>query len=331
MSKVFFLLLTFTAPLFCEPLKRNICVFTINSLYGEREFANRIVLAAHNLGWDATTYNIESDLPFNDENLDFIIDLSYKAHLIPTKKMKYLPILERKRFIDRNGLLKENAFHYAGYLSLFNKSSKMEQQFKKLRKPLFMIKWFPTVHEVPYKEVNPAQLAYTYCNWGNRGNDERYIELTRLLSKQEYFHLFGGKAAENQYPESYQGSIPFDGESLLDAFNERGITLVIHSQKHNPYKIPSARIFEAAAASTVIISDRNEFVLKNFGDSVLYFDHTKSGKEMFQQIHKHMNWILAHPDLAQDKAKKAHEIYKKRFVLEDQLLELSLMHEKVKA
>jgi spore maturation protein CgeB len=80
---------------------------------------------------------------------------------------------------------------------------------------------------------------------------------------------------------------------------------------------PSARIFEAAAASSVIISDELPFTQKHFGDSVLYVDTTQSAEEMFRTIDGHVKWILSHPQEAQELARRSHQIFCEKFALED--------------
>lgn len=99
--------------------------------------------------------------------------------------------------------------------------------------------------------------------------------------------------------------------------NQHGISLVLHNGGHLQNKAPSGRIFEAAAAAAVIISDEHAFVKREFKNSVLYIDHRKF--DLFSQIEKHMQWIKANPEKARAMAEKAHQIFLQKFTLEDQL------------
>ena len=101
---------------------------------------------------------------------------------------------------------------------------------------------------------------------------------------------------------------------------------MLHSESHHKYKIPSGRIFEAVAASAVVITDRNPFVMEHFGDSLLYIDQTLSGDEMFNQIDAHVMWIQNHPEEALEMAKRAHQIFEEKFLLEQQLLQFDEFH-----
>ncbi|MGE5196154.1 MAG: WD40 repeat domain-containing protein, partial [Anaerolineae bacterium] len=51
-----------------------------------------------------------------------------------------------------------------------------------------------------------------------------------------------------------------------------------------------------------------------------------SGESIYHQIHQHMDWIQSNPTASLEKAKQAHEIYKEKFLLENQLLRLAEFH-----
>ena len=123
--------------------------------------------------------------------------------------------------------------------------------------------------------------------------------------------------------------LPFDGKSIHGAMREAGIALVIHADPHLELSAPTARIFEAAQAGCVIISDKNPFIIKHFGDTVLYFDETKEGQELFQQIHAHVQWIFDHQKEAEAMARRAHAIFGEKFNLEGQVKDLALLHERI--
>jgi spore maturation protein CgeB len=94
----------------------------------------------------------------------------------------------------------------------------------------------------------------------------------------------------------------------------------MHRDTHLKAGAPSGRIFEAAAAAAVIISDKHPFVEKEFKNSVLYVDQTRD--DLFEQIDTHMRWIKENPEAAKTKALQAHKIFLEKFTLEEQLIRL---------
>jgi spore maturation protein CgeB len=154
----------------------------------------------------------------------------------------------------------------------------------------------------------------------------KYKKLFSRLDKTHFFSVYGQKNEWLHTPNCYRGFIKSDGLSLIKTMNKCGVTLILHAPDHYLGHTPTARIFEAAAASTVIISDKNPFVERNFGDSVLYIDHEKTSDEIFDQINNHMKWITANPEEAKNLARRSHEIFIKKFTLEAQLLKLLDLH-----
>jgi hypothetical protein len=81
----------------------------------------------------------------------------------------------------------------------------------------------------------------------------------------------------------------------------------------------------------MIISEDMKFIKDNFGDNILYIDPSKSAQEIFVAIDKNMKWIIANPELAREKAKKANAIFQEKFTLEKLLLNVEKMHLKLQA
>ena len=144
-----------------------------------------------------------------------------------------------------------------------------------------------------------------------------------LLDQNDWLQVYGPEERWGFIPHSLKGMLPFDGISIRKAIQEAGIALVLHSSRHLGIGAPSARVFEAAAASAVIISDMHPFIMREFGGSVLYVDHRKNGEEMFKQIKSHMEWIRLHPEEAKELAYRSHKIFLEKFTLESELLKLS--------
>ena len=192
---------------------------------------------------------------------------------------------------------------YDGLLLTIQNQDKIKKYCEKRNLPLLLLDWYPTVQFNPYRAVTPKYVGYIFCIWGDRRNGKYSFVLDQLQGSGD-LHVYGNEGAKTQFPKAYRGFIPFDGQTLLDTLQRDGITLVLHSNMHLTQRMPSGRIFEAAAASTVIICDRHPFVMKHFGDAVLYFDHNQDSLTIFNQIKQHLDWIKNNPQPALEMAKK---------------------------
>jgi hypothetical protein len=228
-------------------------------------------------------------------------------------------------FFEEDGSLKKPYQNYDGYLLTYS-PNKDDPNFANGSRPY--LSWYPTVHFQPYQRVTPHHLFYLGCMWGDRFNDVNCRKLIHLIDQEPYTQIYGNLAFQALCPKCYSGPLPFDSESVIEKARQCGITLVLHSKEHLLHGLPSGRIFEAAASSSIILSDENSFVRQHFGDAVLYLNTAASPESIHRQIQEHMTWIEAHPEEALAKAQRAHEIYTRDFLLEDQLRRLALFHEK---
>ncbi|MBO7537528.1 MAG: glycosyltransferase family 1 protein [Alphaproteobacteria bacterium] len=187
-----------------------------------------------------------------------------------------------------------------------------EDQVREICPEGLIIPFFFSVPATKFSDNPKERLFFGGCIW-DKYRKSVVRKLYEFLDNTNYFDLYGVK---NLGISSYKGCIPFGENTVLKIMEKSGITLVLHSGEHFENNIPTARIFEAAAASTVVITDRLPFIVKNFGDSVLYIDRDKSPEEIFRQIDAHMQWILSHPQEAIELARRSHEIFLQNFTLE---------------
>lgn len=312
------------SPLTIQAQIKTVGIVVRPYFYGEIEFAHRIVRAGENIGWTSTVIDY-LDQTVDQKKFDFTICLVPEACRLSC--ISYLALFDPiHHYFRSNGRLKSEYLTYDGYLVTYPINFENKFSFFFSCRP--WMNWFPLVHFLEYEEVDPHYLFYICCNWGSRLQDEKYKTLLQLLDASSYAHFYGRDSFKKEYPNSYISSIPMDGESLFAKMREDGVCLVLHSEDHLESGIPSGRIFEAIASSAVVISDRNPFVLEHFGDSLLYIDLDASGEELFKQVEEHMHWIRNHKQEAKNKSKKAYEIYKRKFLLEDQLIKLEEMHDK---
>lgn len=318
-----FLLLVFFSAL--SGTERHIALVVRPEFRGESAFAYRLKSACKNIHWKADIIDVTKATIFK-KKYDFVINLSPGSYKFPNCN-NYLAIFHpTHHYFDGEGHLISEYRSYDGYLLAYSPQSYVNESKDFINgHPLSSMQWYPTVQKQKFKKVDPLYLFHICCHWGNRINGE-FLQLLNFLDKQSYTRFYGSPTVQQLYPQSYLGEIPYEGNALFKLASKAGISLVIHSEDHNKYGVPSGRIFEAAAASTVIICDQNAFVQKHFGDSVLYIDTKANAFSVFNQIEDHMNWIRTNKSAALKKAKKAYAIYRKKFLLEDQLLRLEEFH-----
>ena len=184
---------------------------------------------------------------------------------------------------------------------------------------------FLTLYHGTHKPIlEPAigenKLFYCGINWeAISGNGGRHHELLKILDAKGYVDIYGPKVFQGvevwKGYESYQGSIPFDGMTLIKKVAQSGIGLVLSSEAHIRSGLMSSRLFESLAAGVPIICDGNPFAKKNFGDLLLYVDTKKQPIEIADQIETHVEWIKQNPEEALGMAKKAQDIYLEKFEL----------------
>ena len=302
----------------------------INSNYvGEREVAWRIKIAGENLGWTVIIDENQGCEIQNMKELDWVICLIPKNEFSNPYCLNYQTIFHPFSYLDNQRKLVEFYEKYDGYLLTINDRETIEEGLKLKNKEFNFIPFYPTVYHVPYKKIELNNLFTTIPVWGNRLKERKFRTLYRFLSQKENVKFYGVNKNADIISNGYMGKIPFDGVSVINILQQHGIVLVIHSDIHNKEEIPSSRIFEAAAASTVIISDKNAFIKKYFGDSVLYIDTSLSAETIFGQIEEHLDFIYKNPEKALEMARKAHEIFIENFEMSSQLLKLETLHNEI--
>ncbi|MDP2193845.1 MAG: glycosyltransferase, partial [Alphaproteobacteria bacterium] len=180
------------------------------------------------------------------------------------------------------------------------------------------LNFYFTVSSTPYKLINFAHSTLFFCGgaW-----DKRYAACLEILDSMEAFNWYGSDKLCGK--KSYRGYCT----SIIDTIAQHGVALVLHSKHHIANEEPSLRIFEASAASALIISDKHPFIVKHFGDSVLYIDQNDSEEKIAEDIMHHYAWVKSHPTEAANMTRRSHKIFLDKFTLEDQLLRLIHVHQ----
>jgi Glycosyl transferase family 2/Glycosyl transferases group 1 len=163
----------------------------------------------------------------------------------------------------------------------------------------------------------PPQLAIMYA--GVHWDGSRHGEVFRGLDGRVRLHLYGPPKAWRDRGESCRGILPFDGVSVINAIRDAGISLCLHKAAHREASCPSMRLFEAAAAGALIITDDFEFPREWFRDSVLYLDGELPPPMVVEQIVSHVEWANRNPAAANRLANRSNELFRRRLTLESML------------
>ncbi|HSX19765.1 MAG TPA: glycosyltransferase [Gammaproteobacteria bacterium] len=314
---------------------------------GERELGARIMKVMPKLGVNVKFVNLRNDKKptiFDQKILDkpaaaaaamqpdFILVIDRAVP--PVAGFRNYVVLDQhpgayiKQDQGKFEFIKPYHYQFNGLFPAFKEIDLLQQVYEAQGKPYVGLPWRPTVHSNNYQAQTAKRLFYPGGSLSDatRGS-EKYKQVMRMLDQTGYFEVYGWKERWKHTPNSYRGFIPIDGESLQRINNRAGISLLLHDMEHFNAGVPTGRIFEAAAANTIMISDKHPFIIEHFGDNVLYIDVDQDAEHMFKQIDQHVQWIFAHPEEAKIMANRCHAIFLQKFTLEDQMrrvLELAI-------
>ncbi len=160
-------------------------------------------------------------------------------------------------------------------------------------------------------------IMYAGIDW----DGSRHGEVFRGLEERVPMRLYGPPDAWVGH-DAYCGPLPFDGVSVIGALRELGIALCLHKHAHRQANCPTMRLFEAAAAGALIITDNFEFPHYWFRNSVLYVDAELPAERVVRQIVSHVEWARLNPVAASRLAKRSNELFRQHLSLETMLQSL---------
>ncbi|MBD3881910.1 hypothetical protein IFO70_09100 [Phormidium tenue FACHB-886] len=294
-------------------------------LVAETELAQRIALAAQNLGWE--TVELQTAAQVNAFQPDFVIALhnnSPKLAAFPTYGCLWNPL----SFFEGTEQYVKHVLTYDGYLTSSGAVDRwLHQILYTTPKTFFTAPFYTSCPKTPYQPPNldPPRLMYLGSNW----DGSRFPELFEGLDAKEYMTIYGNPDGWTHLKQSYRGALPYDGTTVLQTLNQTGVGLCLHRAEHRYYGLPSMRIFEIVASGAVAICGDHPFIRDRFGESVLYLDPDANPSEQVDRISTLMHWIQANPQAALAKSAQAHQIFLEHFALEKLLLDLVPHHETV--
>ncbi|WP_168040652.1 glycosyltransferase [Neoroseomonas oryzicola] len=163
----------------------------------------------------------------------------------------------------------------------------------------------------------PGELRLMYA--GIHWDGSRHGAVFRHLDGQVPMDIYGPPDAWRDHKESYRGTLPFDGVSVIEALRRSGVALCLHKSAHRAWNCPSMRLFEAASAGALIITDDFDFPRHWFRNAVLYVNANLPPPAIAKQVTDHLHWAAANPEGAQNLAYRANELFRRRLSLERML------------
>ncbi len=175
-----------------------------------------------------------------------------------------------------------------------------------------------TCPKTAFEDFNPIEATIVYFGgWWDR----RYDDALSMLEELSALNWYGSERLAHK--KSYRGF----SDSVENAIKKHRIVLVLHSQQHLDNEEPTRRIFEAASAGAIIISDRHQFILDNFGNSILYINQKDPPSKIAEDIMMHYRWIIGNPEEALALARHSHEIFINAFSLDEHILKFFETHQ----
>lgn len=280
----------------------------------EAEVYRRMSIAADRLGWSCCRTNSARDIEAFAPNVVLAEHfLVAKLTPFPTLGLLWNP----PGFWDVHDDNVKNIVSYDGHLFADRHTRQVVRDLVSPLATRFVEgQWFPTCQATVLPREARRGIAYLQTGWDNDRHGELLARIARTMRLRRYGH--GSQ------------ELPFNGTSVLQVLAGHTAALCLHSDLHRRTGTPSARVFEAAAAGAVIISDHHEFVREVFGNAALYVDADASPARVAAQVAEHVSWLESHPSEADRLRASAHQTFSERFEFETLLAALPTLVDDVK-
>ena len=304
----------------------------IDKFSAETELSKRIYIAASNLGWE--TLESGSSFEVKTYKPDFVLMLHFntpKLFEFPTYGCMWNPPIFFEKYGDAIGkpdVPINNILSYDAYLSSGGTiDSWIEDNIKPTNKIYFTVPFYTSCNKRLFSppSLTDTKLVYIGTNW----DGFRFKRLFKHLDSYSFMQVYGAESGWEFLKNSYQGSLPFDGSSVLEVLNKAGVGLCLHKKEHCDAEVPSMRIFEIVASGAVAICAEHPFIRETFGNTVFYLNNDLNARETCEQIAEYMSWIGSNPQQALEMAHAAHSIFNSKLSLESLLNNISSLHNKV--
>ena len=299
---------------------------------GERQQAEMIKGSAQKMGYLVYSYSFnDSDMAmflparYMNECLLYVLSKIFKpdVHLsmsfhididLPDPKIMYISV-PPEYYVARVQETYTDIKNYDNFLDINLINSDEDWLSPLLHKKVNRYYGIVGVPANTYKYSEHNRLLLFGSLWG-RKTDNLYGAIKKL-AKEDYMFFIKHNYLILEDEETQKFADPADSfEDLQERLNQYGIGLCAHSKYHIKAGVPSSRIFEIISSGALAVSDLNPFVIKFFGDNVLYYDQNASADEVYNQINSHVRWAQDNPLEATKKAQNAHKILQEKFTAE---------------
>jgi glycosyltransferase involved in cell wall biosynthesis len=184
-----------------------------------------------------------------------------------------------------------------------------------VRKPRSAFPFLPTAPRTefaPRDQLRPFELVYVGVHW----DGFRHIDVLSALNDEGVLNVYGPAASWTHFPQSYRGQISFDGTSIYKTLARHGVALCLHKDEHRAADTPSMRLFEAAAAGCLIISDGMPFARRVLGDTAFHLDLQRGPRALRDRILEIIRWANQNPHEAGQMAARSHRILRDGYSIE---------------
>ena len=299
------------------------------SISSEGAWTTRVGIAANNLGIecveiDPAGYCVKTGVRVRNGDVDFSLD-SYlgmpKAYdifafstLMVSSRVASHSVIALLKVLSYNHVLASHTRMDDYVSALFTACAEPLHLNPEILMPASVQDW--TIAPVAKKR----SLFYIGLNWEIAGGSKvRGKSLLKDLDASGNLAIYGplalhGVKVWDGY-QSYVGSLPFDEMSVVRKMADHGAVLSISHPLDLVTGLATTRIFEAAAAGAVIISDENRMVRDLFGDRALYFENDSPAA--FEQVMGHLDWMNTHQSQAAEMTREVQEIFRKELSLEE--------------
>lgn len=276
----------------------------------ENEFVRRLQLCAERLSIEVYVVDCSADVAATA--VDFLLSLhEVSPKLTPTLTIGAL--WNPPSGIRRDPIRCNFVGSFDGYLSASRSVTGFitEQiaRFSGVSKPIADFRFFPTSPSGIAQATSYGSLAYLGVHWDGARHGDFLDQLTRdgLLT------VYGPQSAWRHAGSAYRGGIPFDGTSVIRRLAEHGIVLCLHRDPHVAEDTPSMRLFEAASAGCLILSDAIPFAAETFGDTIFVLP---DGEGRTDFVREKLAWARANPGRARDMAQASKAIFEQHCSLD---------------
>jgi phosphoglycerol transferase len=294
----------------------------------EAEWIRRALIACARLGFDAREVITSDDImAFEPDCVLSTHEYSAKLTPFPTLGLMWSPL----SFFAEDPVRRRTVLSYDGHLCGSPEIARWISDFSAghSKEPLIHEgMMLPSTQDCGAAQPLPASPAVMYA--GFHWDGSRHGAVFRGLDGRVPLKLFGPPSAWADRGAAYGGSLPFDGISVVAAIRRSGIALCLHKAAHRASACPSMRLFEAAAAGALIITDDFSFPRQWFRNSVLYVDAALPTPLMVEQIVRHVDWALANPVAASRLAMRSNSLFRRSLSLDCMLSGLPAFTERVR-